>query len=118
MNRTQFKEHKQAIRDYIRTKDDVVLARLTAMAQDGALEFLSQCKCIRGVCGDYEKENSPLAIRAELAMYKIGLQHPDPLSNGADWKRNRIIYAICRAEQKRREWAKNGETRVLANSCT
>jgi hypothetical protein len=102
---------KQAIRDYVRIQNDQVLATLTAITQDGGLKFMDACKCIRGVVGGgttkgYLTERSTLALGAEQAMANIGLFNND------DDKRNRIIYAICRAEQKRREWAKREEEQV------
>jgi hypothetical protein len=110
MTRTRFKEAKQAIRAYVRIQDDKALAVLTATAQDGKLEYMDVCKCIRGVCGGgtrvgYFAENYPLAYLAELGMGAIGRTSGSGI-DGNDSLRNRIIYAICRAEQKRRGWAK------------
>jgi hypothetical protein len=123
MNQLEFRGYKQNIRNYIRTKDDYTLAALTATAKDGKLKFSDRCGCIRGICGGgtvegYQAENSSQAVYAEVAMMMFGVGFV--LSVESDTLRNRIIYAICRAEQKRREWAKEAtlsEQAMARNNC-
>jgi hypothetical protein len=116
--------NKQTIRDYIQTKDDYTLAVLTATAKDGKLMYANRRKCVLGVCGGgtiegYCSDNSELAGKAEVGMARLGnvaytgpkWVPPTASMSCGDPRRNRIIYAICRAEQKRRERIRTGSDR-------
>jgi hypothetical protein len=105
-----FRQWKQAIRDYLRTKNDRTLATLVAKAREDGILCSDSRSCLVSVCsgeGGYREERESLLARgAERALYGFGIgkcREADPI-------RNRILYAICRAEQKRREWARGRET--------
>lgn len=105
----QLKQAKQNIRPYLRQITDQQLAVLTAMAQDGKVEYSDHCKCIRGIVGGctfngYISENSDLAECAELGLLEFGYNGPILDDNSA---RNRRLVPMCKAEQRQRERVKN-----------
>jgi hypothetical protein len=107
MPNVQFKQSKQAIRNFMQLHyTDERLAQLLAHAQEGKLSFMSCCCFIaiptanhalrqRGETGGHLliARTLPGAIEAELAF----------MSLGQDTRRRRILIPMVRAEMRRRE---------------
>lgn len=104
----ELKQAKQMIRPYLQSISEDALIRLTAMAQDGEVQYWKMCRCIRGIVGGctvygYRSQRHSLALTAERGLEIIGqLGWFRWFGWSGDPKRNLILYPMCRAELRRR----------------
>lgn len=105
----ELKQAKQSIRPYLMQITDQQLAVLTAMAQDGNVQYSNHCQCIKGIVGGctlegYQAEDSKVARHAEKGLLKFGYFTKKWWSKkDGDRHRNLLLYPMCKAEQRRRE---------------
>jgi hypothetical protein len=105
------KRGKQQIRQYLANVSDSALWQLAAMSKDGQVQYIDNCKCIRGIVGGgtfegYCLEDSADACNAENGLNIIGiwgLQVRAKTQPEQDHHRNLRLLPIVRAEIRRRD---------------
>lgn len=110
----ELKQAKQNIRPYLRQITDQQLAVLMAMAQDGKVEYMDQCSCILGIVGGctkagYKEQSTKIGDAAEYGLLMIGGGVCRIFSPLSDPLRNRRLYPMCKAEQRRRDRVRSAQ---------